>query len=119
MVFRRTKTSVTAWSVIREYMSKCSYGSLVTQKAIRAILEERAENYRKYGSVTTTNAYFNLMAGAGYIRHSPQHGIWVVVKPIPHDLTSSKLKVQYSNRSQRRGYAYGSLQDRNSSRKLF
>ena len=66
MVFRRTKTSVTAWSVIREYMSKCSYGSLVTQKAIRAILEERAENYRKYGSVTTMNAYFNLMAGAGY-----------------------------------------------------
>ena len=82
-------------------------------------MEERTENYRKYGSVTTMNAYFNLMAGAGYIRHSPRHGIWVVVKPVPSDLTASKLKIQYSNRSQRRGYAYGSLQDRNSSRKLF
>ena len=119
MVFRRTKTSVTAWSVIREYMSKCSYGSLVTQKAIRAILEERAENYRKYGSLTTMNSYFNLMAGAGYIRHSPQYGVWVVVKPMSSDLTASKLKKEYENRPQRRGYAYGSAQDRNSSRKLF
>lgn len=92
---------------------------MVTQKTIRAILEERVENYRKYGSLTTVNAYFNFMAGAGYIRRSPQNRVWVVVKPVPSDLTASKLKVQYNNRSQRRGYSYGSLQDRNSSRKLF
>lgn len=119
MVFRRTKTSVTAWSVIREYMAKCSYGSLVAQKAVRAILEEKVENYRKYGSLTTVNGYFNMLAGAEYIRHTPQYGVWVVIKPIPGDLTSSKLKKQYANRRYRKGYGYGGLQDRAYTCKLF
>nr|DAM23517.1 MAG TPA: hypothetical protein [Caudoviricetes sp.] len=119
MVYRRTKTSITAWSVIRNYFAKCSYGSLVMQKTIRAILESKVENYRKYGSIATVNSYFNFLAGAGYIRHTKQPGIWVVVKPVSKNLTSSKLKEEFANRKYKRGYAYGGLQDRAYTRQLF
>lgn len=111
MVWRRTKTSRTAWSIIREHMSKCSYGSLVRQYTVRELLEKNVENYRRYGAWTTVNAYFNYMAGAGYIRHSSKHGYWMVVKPIPSDLSSTTLVQQYKDRPQRRGYGYGNLQD--------
>jgi hypothetical protein len=115
MVWRRVKGAETAWSIVREVVSSRKVGQRITQGKVRAELEKRLENYKKYGSLATVNAYFNYLAGAGYIRHRYHNDPWVIVEPLPPDLSSAKLVEMYKNRKIKRGYG---LQDRYHKRKF-
>lgn len=89
-----------AWSIIRNEMNVHPLRYWIRRKTLANFLCRANPYYRVYGAYHTVSSYLNLLRGAGFIRPTPQRGVYVVKKR-PGDLTATQLKELYKNRNKR------------------
>ena len=80
------------WEIIKWYISQIQ----IEGKIHRFFLIEFLDNHlSKRWSITTMDCYRNNLEKAGYLKKGPKPGVYIKVKPIPYDLTSSQLRREY------------------------